>query len=186
MLLAGFILLAGCANLGSLFAAHAADRSREIAMRLALGAGQSRILRGLFTEVLPIPVIGGAAGLWGGAVLLRGLSLWQPFPRYPVHMAAVYPDASVYALAVLLTFLNGFLFGAVPVRQVLRPHPYEVVKSGSRTTSARRITIRGLLLAVQIAICALLITSSLVAVRRGAACTRDILSVTGRNGLMTL
>jgi ABC-type antimicrobial peptide transport system permease subunit len=82
MLLAGLILLAACANLGSLFAAHAADRSREIAMRLALGAGQSRILRGLFTEALLISVIGGAAGLWGGAVLLRGLSLWQPVPKY--------------------------------------------------------------------------------------------------------
>jgi predicted permease len=164
MLLAGLILLAACANLGSLFAAHAADRSREFALRLALGAGRSRILRALFTEALLISVIGGAAGLWGGAALLRGLSLWQPVPKYPVHMA-VYPDASVYAAAVLLTFLSGFLFGAVPMRQVLHTDPYEVVKSGSRTTSGRRMSIRDLLLGVQIAICALLITSSLVAVR---------------------
>ena len=164
MLLAGLILLAACANLGSLFTAQVADRSREVAMRMALGGSRSRILGGLFTEALLISALGGAAGLWSGAMLLRGLSLWQPIPKYPVHMT-VYPDASVYGVAVLLTFVSGFLFGAVPVRQVLQTDPYEVVKSGSRTTSGRRMTIRDLLLGVQIAICALLITSSLVAVR---------------------
>ena len=164
MLLAGLILLAACANLGSLFAARAADRSREVALRLALGASRSRILRGLFTEALLISMMGGAAGVWGGAVLLSALSVWQPVPRYPVHMA-VNPDANVYAVALLLTLASGFLFGAVPVRQVLRTDPYQIVKSGSRSTGGRGITVRDLLLAVQIAICAVLITSSMVAVR---------------------
>jgi ABC-type lipoprotein release transport system permease subunit len=54
MLLAGLILLAACANLGSLFAARAADRGREVALRLALGSSRKRILRGLFTEALLI------------------------------------------------------------------------------------------------------------------------------------
>jgi predicted permease len=168
MLLAGLILLAACANLGSLFAARAADRGREVALRLALGSSRSRILRQLFTEALLISLMGGAAGLWSGVVLLRRLSAWQPFPQFPMTIP-VNPDANVYLVALLLALASGFLFGAVPVRQVLRTNPYEIIKAGSSAIvggkSARRITVRDLLLAVQIAICAVLVTSSFVAVR---------------------
>jgi predicted permease len=164
MLLAGMILLAACANLGSLFAARAADRSREVAVRLALGAGPMRILRQLFTEALLISLMGGAAGLWGSVVLLHALSVWQPLPTAPISMP-VNPDANVYGVALLLSLVSGFLFGAVPVRQVLHTDPYQVIKSGSTVTVRRRITVRDLLLVAQIAICAVLVTSSLVAVR---------------------
>jgi predicted permease len=164
MLLAGLILLAACTNLGSLFAARAADRSREVALRLALGSSRTRILRQVFTEAVLISLIGGTVGLLGSVVLLRGLSVWQPFARWPLHVP-VNPDAKVYLVALLLTLASGFLFGAVPVRQILRTNPYEVVKSGSTGTLGRRITVRDLLLVVQIAICAVLVTSSMVAVR---------------------
>jgi predicted permease len=164
MLLAGLILLAACANLGSLFAARAADRSREIALRLALGSSRKRILRGLFTEAVLISLAGGAAGLWASVSLLRWLSAWQPFGNFPVH-APVNPDATVCGLALLLSLVSGFLFGMVPVRQVLHTNPYEVVKSGSASRVGQRITVRDVLLTVQIAICAVLVTSSIVAVR---------------------
>ena len=164
MLLAGLILLAACANLGSLFAARAADRARELAVRLALGAGPKRILRQLFTEAVLISLIGGATGLWGSVWLLRGLSVWEPLPTAPIHIP-VNPDANVYAVALLLSLASAFLFGAVPAKQVLRTDAYQVIKSGSTSTVGRRITIRDLLLVAQIAICAVLVTSSLVAVR---------------------
>jgi predicted permease len=164
MLLAGLILLAACANLGNLFAARAADRSREVALRLALGAGRPRILLQLFTEAILIALMGGTVGVLGSVVLLRALSLWQPFTRYPIHLQ-VNPDANVYGVALLLALASGLLFGAVPVRQVLRTDPYEIVKSGSLGRTGRRITVRDLLLGVQIAICAVLVTSSVVAVR---------------------
>jgi predicted permease len=164
MLLAGLILLAACTNLGNLFASRAADRSREIALRLALGASRLRILRQLFTEAILIALMGGAVGILGSVVLLRGLSLWQPFTRYPIHLQ-VTPDATVYGVALLLALASGLLFGAVPVRQVLRTDPYEIVKSGSLGRAGRRITVRDLLLGMQIAICAVLVTSSMVAVR---------------------
>ena len=164
MLLAGLILLAACANLGSLFAARAADRSREVALRLALGAGRIRILRQLFTEAVMISLMGGAAGLWGGVVLLQWLSVWRPFPQYPVNMP-VNPDEAVYAIAFLLSLASGLLFGAVPVKQVLRADAYQVIKSGTTGTVGRRLTARDLLLGMQVAICAVLVTSSIVAVR---------------------
>jgi predicted permease len=164
MLLAILILLAACANLGSLFAARAADRSRELALRLALGSTRSRILRALFTEAMLISVIGGAVGLWGSVALLRALSVWEPMPRYPIYMP-VNPDAHVYAVALLLTIVSGFLFGAVPVRQVLRASPYEVVKAGSIISVGRKLAVRDVLLVVQIALCAVLVTASFVAVR---------------------
>jgi predicted permease len=164
MLLAGLILLAACANLGSLFAARAADRSREVALRLALGSSRKRILRGLFSEAVVVSVFGGGVGLWASSALLRWLSEWQPFGNFPMH-SPVNPDATVYAIALLLSLVSGFLFGAVPVTQVLRTNPYEVVKAGSTARVGRRVTARDVLLAVQIALCAVLVTSSMVALR---------------------
>jgi predicted permease len=164
MLLAGLILLAACANLGSLFAAHAADRSREVALRLALGSSRRRILRQLLTEAVLISLAGGTAGLWASVVLLSRLSTWQPFPGTAVRIP-VSPDARLYVVALLLALVSGFLFGIVPVRQVLRANPYEVVKAGSSRRLGRRMTLRDVLLVVQIAICAVLVTASLVAVR---------------------
>jgi predicted permease len=172
MLLTGLILLAACANLGSLFAARAADRSREVALRLALGSSRRRILRGLFTEAVLISLAGGAVGLWGSVVLLKQLSVWQPISRWPLSLS-VNPDAKVYGVALLLALVSGLLFGAVPVRQILRTNPYEVVKSGSTGRVGRRITARDLLLVVQIAICAVLVTSSMVAVRGLARSLHD-------------
>ena len=164
MLLAGLILLAACANLGSLFAARAADRSREVALRLALGSSRNRILRQLFTESVLLSLAGGVAGLMASILLLRRLSVWQPFPRFPLHVP-VSPDAKVYLLALVLALVSGVLFGIVPVHQILRANPYEIVKAGSTGAFGRRITVRDVLLVVQIAICAVLVTSSMVAVR---------------------
>jgi hypothetical protein len=164
MLLSGLILLAACANLGSLFAARAADRSREVALRLALGAGRNRILRQLFTEAILISLAGGALGLWASVLLLGRLSAWQPFPVFPIHVP-VNPDANVYMVALLLALVSGILFGLVPVRQVLQGNPYQIVKAGTTRTLGRRLTVRDLLLVGQIAICAVLVASSMVAVR---------------------
>jgi predicted permease len=165
MLLAGLILLAACANLGSLFAARAADRSREIAIRMALGSRRKFILRQLLTEALVVSVAGGICGMAGAVGILRMLSTWRPIPNIPINVP-VNPDAKTYILALLLAVFSGLLFGLVPVRQVLRSDPWQVIRSGATNVGgARRLTLRDALLGLQIAICAVLVTSSLVAVR---------------------
>ncbi|MGC2745499.1 MAG: ABC transporter permease [Candidatus Angelobacter sp.] len=164
MILAGLILLAVCTNLGSLFGARTTERSREVALRLALGSNRRRILRQLFTEAMLVSLVGGTIGVSASMMLVHALSLWQPFTKYPIHLQ-VNPDANVYGISLLLTVVSGLIFGAVPLRQVLRTNPYEVIKSGVVGKVGRKITLRDMLLVVQVAICAVLMTSSLVAVR---------------------
>jgi predicted permease len=165
MLLAGLILLAACANLGSLFAARAADRAKETALRLALGSRRGMILRQMLTESVLVSLAGGVLGLAGGVVILHLLSAWQPIPDVPINVP-VNPDAGTYVVALVLAVGSGLLFGMVPVRQVMRADPWQVIRTGAAGVGGlRRFTVRDVLLAVQIAICAVLVTSSLVAVR---------------------
>lgn len=165
MLLAGLILLAACANLGSLFAARTADRAKEIAVRMALGSRRRLILRQLVTEAVVVSLVGGVVGLAGGVVILRWLTAWQPIPNIPISVP-VNPDLWTYLVAFALAVLSGVLFGMVPVRQVLKSDPWQIIRSGGASlVHMRRFTVRDVLLVVQIAICAVLVTSSLVAVR---------------------
>ena len=144
MLLAGLILLAACANLGSLFAARAADRSREIAVRLALGSRRQLILRQLLTEAVLVSLAGGICGVTGAVVILRALSTWRPIPNIPNQRAGE----------------------SGRERQILRSDPWQIIRSGSTSVgSTRHFTLRDVLLSLQIAICAVLVTASLVAVR---------------------
>ena len=164
MLLAALILAGACANLASLFAARAADRGREVALRLALGASRARILKQLLTEAVIVSLAGGAVGLWVSVALLQGLSQWQPLSRFPIHVP-VQADTTVYVVALVLALVSGVLFGIVPARQSCATDPYQVIKVGPTGRAGRRLAMRDLLLAVQVAICALLVTASAVAVR---------------------
>jgi predicted permease len=165
MLLATLILLAACANLGSLFSARAADRAREIAVRIALGSRRQLILRQMLTEALLVSVAGGICGMAAAIAILRVLSTWRPIPDIPINVP-VNPDARTYILALLLAILSGLFFGLIPVRQMLRTDPWQIIRSGAaNVTSSRRFSLRDILLGLQIAICAVLVTASLVAVR---------------------
>jgi predicted permease len=164
MLLAGLILLAACANLGSLFAARASDRAKEVALRLALGSRRGLILRQLLSEAVLVSLVGGVLGLAGGVTILRVLSTWQPIPDIPINVP-VNPDIRTYAVALVLALVSGLLFGLVPVRQITRSDPWQTIRTGMSATSTRKFSLRDLLLVMQIAICAVLVTSSFVAVR---------------------
>ena len=126
---------------------------------------------------------GGALGLWGSVVLLGALSHWQPLPKLPMRIP-IAPDARVYAVALLLALVSGILFALIPVRQVMRADPYQIVKAGSKGTPGRRLTLRDVLLAAQVAICAVLVTSSLVAVRGMARSLHADLGFQPRNAML--
>jgi predicted permease len=156
------VLAAACANLASLFAARAADRSRELAVRVALGASRWRLVRQLLTEAMVLSLTGGAAGLVIGGLLLRVLNQWQS----PYGSLAVTVDARVYLAALILTLVSALLFGMIPARQVSQSSPLQAMKSGPvDATPLPHFALRDLLLGAQIAICTLLVTASLVAVR---------------------
>ena len=160
--LALLVLVAACANLASLFAARASDRSRELALRVALGASHWRLVRQLMTEATVVSLIGGSAGLVIASLLLGVLNRWgSPFGHLTVNV-----DARVYFVALILTLISALFFGIVPARQAWQSSPLQAMKSGPvDSMPLRRFASRDLLLGAQIAICTLLVTASLIAVR---------------------
>ena len=165
MFLAGLVLLAACANLGGLFAARTADRGRELGIRIAIGSSRGRILRQLMTEAVILATGAGLAASLAAKLLLAGITHLPISAELPVQFA-VQPKPEVYAFAVLLALATGLLFGIIPARQVWRTDPNHVLKASDATDlKRRRITLRDILLAVQIALCCLLVTASFVAVR---------------------
>src|SRR5579862_9013576 len=165
MALALLVLVAACVNLAGVFAARASDRSRELAIRLSVGSTRWRLVRQQLTETLLISIAGGLAGTAISALLLKGLTAWQPVSEYPIHVT-VLPDARVYAIGFVLSLVSGLLPGLLPARQVWRTDAAQSLKPGAVAPGLlRRLTLRDLLLGVQIALCALLVTASLVALR---------------------
>ncbi len=160
--LALLVLAAACANLATLFAARAADRSRELALRVALGSSRGRLVRQLLTEAVIVSLMGGAAGLVSARLLLGVLNRSQPF----VGSLTVSLDARVYLAGLALTLGSALAFGMGPAWQTWQSSPLQMMKNGpADSLHLRRFALRDLLLGAQIAICTLLVTASLVAVR---------------------
>ena len=162
-LLALLVLAAACANLANLFAARAADRSRELALRVALGSSRRRLIGQLLTEAVLVSLMGGTVGLVTASLLLGVLNRWQP--SFGGHLA-VSVDAHVYLVGLTLTLGSALLFGTVPAWRAWLSSPLQAMKGGpAASMPLRRFALRDLLLGVQIIICTLLVTASLVAVR---------------------
>ncbi|MBI3282360.1 MAG: ABC transporter permease [Acidobacteria bacterium] len=143
----GFVLLIACLNVASLLLARGADRGREIAIRMAIGAGRLRIARQLLTESLLLAVLGGAAGLALGALAAKGLLavLPQGMPR----MDQARTDAAVWAFTAALSACTAILFGIVPAWQASR--------GGIRAGSPR---LRNSLVVVETALSLVLLTGA--------------------------
>jgi predicted permease len=164
-LLAVLVLLAACANLAGIFAARAADRSSELAIRLAIGSSRWAVARQLLTEAVLVSLIGGIVGTFVARLLLAALSQWHPGGDLPTHFL-IAPDLRVYLVAIALSIASGIVFGILPARQVWNTDVIQAIKSSYVSAgSFRRFAMRDALLLIQVAVCTLLVTSSLVAVQ---------------------
>jgi predicted permease len=164
LLLALLVLVAACANLAGIFAARVADRSRELAVRLAIGSSRWHVLRQVAMEAMVISLAGGVLGTLFATGLLSVFSRWQPFDQFPIHVTVV-PDWRVYGVALLLSLASSILPGLLPARQIWQTDAIQAMKSGRVGSVFRKATLRDILLATQIALCALLLTAALVALR---------------------
>jgi predicted permease len=174
--LAGIVLLAACANLGGLFAARTADRTREIAIRMAIGSSRWRIVRQILSEAIVISILGGACACGLAWIALTGLANWHPPTEYPMRFHIIMPQPSLILAALLISVLAGVAFGMIPLRQIFKADPNDAIKSGSTQSSAgRRWAPRDVLLAAQIALCCVTITAAFVSLRGlGKALSMDM------------
>jgi predicted permease len=151
----GFILLIGCANLANLLLARGSARTREIAIRAALGAGRRRIVRQLLTESLVLAVLGGILGLvlsyWGVQTILA-LSA-DTLPR----VEDVRVDGRVIAFGLFLAGATGVLFGLVPALRMAHTDPQHDLRGGRGTVGSDGRRLRGMLVVAEVALAVLLV-----------------------------
>jgi predicted permease len=167
-----FVLLIACANVANLLLVRAAGRGKEIAIRIAIGAGRGAIVRQLLTESLLLAIAGGVAGVFLGAAGLRVLLALAPaeLPRLPaagqLNLFALM-DGRVLAFAFVVSILTGVLFGLVPAVQISRPDLTTALREGgSRTTAGSlRQRTRSVLVVAEIALSLVLLVGAALMIR---------------------
>jgi predicted permease len=164
MAVVGLILLIACANIANILLARAASRQKEIAVRVALGAGGARLVRQLLTEIVLLAAIGGAVGLlfaeWAEVALLRMVSAANgPAGQVPLDL---HLDGKILAFTLGVSVLTGILFGLAPALRATRVDLNTVLKAAARGFSGTsshpgRVPIGKVLVVAQVALSLLLL-----------------------------
>ena len=152
----GFVLLICCANVANLLLARATARSRELAVRSALGAGRRRIIRQLLTESVVLSIIGGAFGIAVGAAILQVAPVLIPDGLLPAAVTLSF-DIRVIAFCAAAALLVGAVFGVAPAFHATAMAPTEAMGADSRTTTGGGGRLRSLLVAGEVATAVLLL-----------------------------
>jgi putative ABC transport system permease protein len=159
----GFVLLIACANVASLWLSRMTERSRELAIRAALGAGRGRLLRQLLSESALLALLGGAGGVLLAYWLVEAIVKFGPRDLPRLNQIAVNTPALGFAVAVSL--LTALIFGLAPATQMLRPDLQESLKAEGRTMTGgqRQQRLRNLMVISEIALAlALLVGAGLL------------------------
>jgi predicted permease len=159
-----FVLLIACANVASLFLARVSDRRKEIAVRVALGAGKSALVRQFLTESLVIAFAGGALGLlwsqWGVGLMLAIIPKAE-LDAVP-HLKSVQIDPAVLAFTFFAAVLTGILFGVIPALQMSRTDVNQGLRDEGRNASAgaEKSRLRDLLVVAELALALVLLAGA--------------------------
>ncbi len=162
--LAALVLLAACTNLASMFTARTTDRQREIAIRLAIGAGRGRVVRQVLTETVMLSLAGGGAGYMLASFLSQALSRLRAPMDFPVQYD-VNPDWRVFLFAIAGSLVAAGLFGSAPAWRASKADPNVVLRGGSTSWGRSRLAFRDILVVVQVALCFVLVSASLLSLR---------------------
>ena len=155
----GCVLLIACANIANLLLARGSARSRELAVRAALGAGRARLIRQLLTESVLLSVVGGACGVLLGLWAVDGLVAIAP--RGAPRLNEIALDRTVFMFAAILTLATGVLFGLAPALHFSRDEAAQALKEGARGSSgAAGGRLRRVLIAAEVAIALILLTGA--------------------------